>query len=103
MGVKLIKTPLKNGSVLVELEGLGGEADFYRVFDHMNQVIKPDASRDSVDSLCVMGTFRKDGISVRMSSEGINEWVSFQYDAAALSDEDNAKVARWLDELAAAL
>ena len=103
MKPNLIKTPLKNGSVLVELEGLGGESDFYSVFERMNEVIKPDFSRDSVDSLCVMGTFRKDGISVRMSSEGINEWVSFQYDAAALSDEDNTKVTGWLEALAAAL
>lgn len=97
------ETVMENGSILVELEGYGGDADFFRIFDLVNSVLEPETSRTSIDSLCAMGTFRKDGIPVRMSSEGLTENVSFIYDASELDRAQLAKVRSWFKLLEIAL
>ena len=72
---------LKNGSVLVAAE-------------HATY---------GVDSMCVDGSFRKDGILVRMSSECVTDDCCFHYDPTSLSPEDVAKVKCWINDIVAEL
>lgn len=94
---------LSNGQIMAEIEGWGGDADFYTVYDLVEKLIQPEAQRTTIDSLCVGGSFRRDGISVRMSSEGITENFSFVFNAAELSPQELEKLRGWLGAVASAL
>ncbi len=94
---------LKNGSVLVSVTGYSGESDFYAMYDIIKACIRPDEATYGVDSMCVDGSFRKDGILVRMSSECITDCCCFHYDAAHMSGEDIAQVKAWIAEIVAEL
>ena len=100
---KLTDHILPNGQTMTEIMGYGGDADFYTVYGLVEELIQPDTQRTTIDSLCVGGSFRKDGISIRMSSEGITDNFSFVYDARGLSGEDAEKLRSWLGAVAAAL
>lgn len=100
---KLIDRTLPNGQTMTEIAGYGGDADFYMVYGLVEELIRPDTQRTTIDSLCVGGSFRKDGISVRMSSEGITENFSFVYDTRAMSGAEAEKLRSWLASVAAAL
>ena len=77
---------LKNGQVLVSVTGYSGEEDFYLMFDIIKELLNPEHATYGVDSMCVDGSFRKDGLLVRMSSECVT-----------MSPEDVAKVRGWID------
>lgn len=94
---------LANGQIMAEIIGYGGDADFYTVYDLVEKLIQPEAQRTTIDSLCVGGSFRRDGISVRMSSEGITENFSFVFSAAGLAPQELEKLRGWLGAVAAAL
>lgn len=94
---------LKNGSVLVSVTGYSGEADFYAMYDIVRELLTPEHATYGVDSMCVDGSFRKDGILVRMSSECVTDCCCFHYDARSLSPEEIGKVRSWIEEIVAEL
>lgn len=100
---KLIDRILPGGQTMTEIDGYGGDADFYTVYELVERLIQPEAQRTTIDSLCVGGSFRRDGITVRMSSEGITDNFSFVYDARGLSGAETEKLRSWLGAVAGAL
>ena len=94
---------LKNGSVLVSINGYSGESDFYAMYDIIKELLAPEHATYGVDSMCVDGSFRKDGLLVRMSSECVTDCCCFHYDSPAMSPEDAAKVRGWIEQIAAEL
>ena len=79
---------LKNGSVLVAVTGYSGESDFYTMYDIIQELLQPEHATYGVDSMCVDGSFQKDGLLVRMSSECVTDDCCFHYDE---------KIKGWID------
>ena len=94
---------LKNGQVLVSVTGYAGEDDFYLMYGIMQELLSPEHATYGVDSMCVDGSFRQDGLLVRMSSECVTDCCCFHYDSTAMSPEDAAKVRGWIEQIAAEL
>lgn len=94
---------LKNGSVMVAITGYSGEEDFYAMYDIIKELIQPEHITYGVDSMCVDGSFRKDGILVRMSSECVTDDCCLHYDEANMPKEDVEKVKGWINEIVAEL
>ncbi len=94
---------LKNGSVLVSIDGYSGESDFYAMYDIIGELLQPEHATYGVDSMCVDGSFRKDGILVRMSSECVTDCCCFHYDAKNMAPEDVEKVKGWIGQIVAEL
>ncbi len=90
---------LKNGSVLVSINGYSGESDFYAMYDIIKELLAPEQATYGVDSMCVDGSFQKDGILVRMSSECVTDDCCFHYDPTALSPEEVEKVKGWITDI----
>ncbi len=88
---------LKNGSVLVAVTGYSGESDFYTMYDIIQELLQPEHATYGVDSMCVDGSFQKDGLLVRMSSECVTDDCCFHYDEKSLSPEDVEKIRGWID------
>lgn len=88
---------LKNGSVMVAITGYSGEEDFYAMYDIIKELLQPEHATYGVDSMCVDGSFRKNGILVRMSSECVTDDCCLHYDAANMPEEDIAQVKAWID------
>ena len=87
---------MKNGSILIIVNGYAGESDFYLMHDIVNELIQPEDSGFSVDSMCVGGYFNKDGLSIRSSSESPYDYCSFFYNPKNMSGEEEAKVKKWI-------
>lgn len=94
---------LKNGSVLLSVTGYQGESDFYTMYHIIEDLLQPEHITYGVDSMCVDGSFRKDGLLVRMSSECVTDCCCFHYEAAKLSPEDDAKIRGWIDQIVSEL
>lgn len=94
---------LRNGSVLVSVNNYSGETDFYAMYDIIKELLAPEHITYGVDSMCVDGSFRKDGILVRMSSECVTDNCCFHYDAAALSEEEVATIQGWINQIVTTL
>ena len=92
---------LKNGSVLVSVTGYAGETDFYNMQDVIRELLEPEHITFGVDSMCVDGSFRKDGLLVRMSSECVTDFCCFHYDEANLSPADTEKIKGWIAAIVA--
>jgi hypothetical protein len=102
--MELVKEiPLKNGQILVSINDYGGEEDFYCLFDIIKEQLNPEHATYGVDSMCVDGSFRKDGILVRMSSECVTDNCCFHYDPTTMTDAQVAQVKAWIDQLVTAL
>ena len=97
--MKLQEIQLKNGSVLVSVTGYSGESDFYAMYDVIKELLQPEHITYGVDSMCVDGSFRKDGILVRMSSECVTDFCCFHYDAKNLTDAQIAQVKAWIEQI----
>lgn len=91
---------MKNGSILTIINGYRGEKDFYLMYDIIDQLIHPDDSGYSVDSMCVGGYFVKDGIRVRTSSESPYDYMSFFYQPGDMSEEEVKRVEGWIEAVA---
>ena len=50
---------MKRGAILVDVCGYTGEEDFYAMHKIIDEVIKPEDSGFSVDSMCIGGYFNK--------------------------------------------
>ena len=94
---------LKNGSVLVSINGYSGESDFYAMYDIIKELLSPEHATYGVDSMCVDGSFRKDGILVRMSSECVTDDCCVHDDPTALTPEQVETVKGWINEIVAEL
>ena len=70
---------LKNGQVLVSVTGYSGEEDFYLMFDIIKELLNPEHATYGVDSMCVDGSFRKDGLLVRMSEDQFDVVTNVNY------------------------
>jgi hypothetical protein len=97
--MELKEIELKNGFVLVSVTGYGGETDFYAMYDIIGELLHPEHATYGVDSMCVDGSFRKDGILVRMSSECVTDCCCFHYDRANMAPEDVEKVKSWIAQV----
>ena len=94
---------LNNGQVLVSITGYGGEDDFYLMYEIIQSLLAPEHITYGVDSMCVDGSFRKDGLLVRMSSECVTDCCCFHYDPAAMSPQEAEKVRSWISAVVAQL
>lgn len=94
---------LKNGSVLVSILDYLGDEDFYAMYDIILEVLHPDSPTYGVDSMGIDGSFKKDGILVRMSSESAYDQCCFVYDPTKLSGEEVEKVKGWIDAVVGTL
>ncbi len=90
---------LKNGQILASVTNYSGEEDFYLIYDIIKELLKPDEATCGVDSMCVDGSFRKDGILVRMSSVCVTDECCFHYDPKTMTEEELSKVRSWLNDV----
>lgn len=94
---------LNNGQVLVSITGYSGEDDFYLMYEIIQSLLEPEHITYGVDSMCVDGSFRKDGLLVRMSSECVTDCCCFHYDPTTMSEADVDKVKGWISNIVAHL
>ena len=94
---------MKNGSTLVSINGYRGEDDFYMMYDIIKELVSPEHIKFGVDSMCVDGSFQKDGITVRMSSESAYDYCCLLYDPAQMSAAQIDQVKAWTNDIIAAL
>lgn len=94
---------LRNGQILVSVNGYSGEEDFYLMFDIIKELLEPEHATYGVDSMCVDGSFRKNGVLVRMSSECVTDECCFHYDPASMTGEEVEAVKSWIAMIVAEL
>lgn len=94
---------LKNGSVLVSILDYLGDEDFYAMYDIILELLKPDSPTYGVDSMGIDGSFKKDGLLVRMSSESAYDQCCFVYDPQSMTDAEVEKVKGWINDVVAEL
>ena len=94
---------LKNGQILASVTGYSGEEDFYAMYAIIQELLQPDEATYGVDSMCVDGSFRKNGLLVRMSSECVTDECCFPYDPKAMSEAEVSAVKEWLNAVVAEL
>lgn len=94
---------MKRGALLIDVLGYCGEEDFYAMHRIIDEILQPDDSGFSVDSMCVGGFFNKNGILVRTSSESPYDGLSFFYEPQKMSEEDVHKVEKWIDAVVSEL
>jgi len=88
---------LRNGDVLVSINGYSGEDDFYAMYAIIQELLQPEHITYGVDSMCVDGSFRKDGVLVRMSSECVTDDCCFHYEESKMDAETVALVKGWIE------
>ena len=89
--------PMKRGNVLVTVNGYFGEEDFYLMHQVICDELQPEDAGYSVDSMCIGGYMKKDGILLKTSSECPYDTCCFFYDASSLNDEETETVKKWID------
>ena len=90
---------LKNGTMLVSILGYLGDEDFYAMYDIILELLHPDTPTYGVDSMGIDGSFKKDGLLVRMSSESAYDQCCFVYDHRNMTAEEVEKVKGWINEV----
>lgn len=90
---------MKRGNVLVTVNGFSGEEDFYDLHRTAVAVLDPEDSGFSVDSMCIGGFLKKDGILLRTSSECPYDTCCFYYNEEELDEPDRDKVVSWIDAI----
>lgn len=88
--------PMKRGNVLVTVNGYFGEEDFYLMHKIICDELNPDDAGYSVDSMCIGGYMKKDGILLKTSSECPYDTCCFFYEKDKLSEEEAQKVESWI-------
>lgn len=89
--------PMKRGNVLVTVNGFFGEEDFYLLHKTAVEILEPDDSGYSVDSMCIGGFLKKEGILLRTSSECPYDTCCFFYNENELDDAGREKVTSWIN------
>lgn len=90
---------MKRGNVLVTVNGFFGEEDFYALHKAAVAVLDPEESGYSVDSMCIGGFLKKDGILLRTSSECPYDTCCFFYNEDELNEQDREKVLSWIERI----
>ncbi|MCR5785290.1 MAG: histidine kinase [Eubacterium sp.] len=90
---------LKNGQILITANGYAGEDDFYLMYEIIKEKISPEHIKFGVDSMCVDGSFIKDDITVRMSSESAYDYYCFVLDPAVINAEQIEIAKGWIEML----
>ena len=93
----------KRGNVLVTANCFFGEEDFYELHKTAVDVLEPEDSGYSVDSMCIGGFLKKDGILLRTSSECPYDTCCFFYNEEELDEKGKEKVTAWIDSIVARL
>lgn len=88
---------MRNGSVLVAVNGYEGEEDFYLMHNIIKELLTPEDEGYSVDSMCVGGYLRKDGLLIRTSSESPYDCCSFFYNPTKMQPDEVEKVKGWIE------
>ena len=91
--------PMKRGNILVTANGFYGEEDFYRMHQTALAVMSPDDAGYSVDSMCIGGYLKKDGILIRTSSECPYDSCCFFYNETELTQEQINQVREWIEAI----
>jgi hypothetical protein len=99
MDNRLEEYQLKNGSVLVSILDYLGDEDFYAMYKIILEVLNPDSPTYGVDSMGIDGSFKKDGLLIRMSSESAYDQLCFVYDPNKMTEEEVTKVKGWIDQV----
>lgn len=94
---------MKRGNVLVTVNGFFGEEDFYELHKTAVAVLDPEDAGYSVDSMCIGGFLKKEGILLRTSSECPYDTCCFFYNEEELNEKDREKVNAWIDSIVACL
>ncbi|MBR1780767.1 MAG: histidine kinase, partial [Oscillospiraceae bacterium] len=94
---------MNNGNVLLAVLDYLGDDDFYAMYDVILDVLHPDSPTYGVDSMCIDGSFIKDGLLVRMSSESAFDQCCFLYDSKKVSPEEEEKIKGWINDVVAEL
>lgn len=103
MDNRLEEYTLRNGSVLVSILDYLGDEDFYAMYDIILELLKPDTPTYGVDSMGIDGSFKKDGLLVRMSSESAYDQCCFVYDPTKMSEAEVEKVKGWINAVVSEL
>ena len=90
---------MKRGNVLVTVNGFFGEEDFYVLHRTAVEVLDPEDSGYSVDSMCIGGFLKKDGILLRTSSECPYDTCCFFYNEEDLDEKSREKVISWIENI----
>lgn len=90
---------LKNGQILITANGYAGEDDFYLMYEIIKEKLSPQHMKFGVDSMCVDGSFIKDDITVRLSSESAYDYYCFLLDPSQLSAEQISTAKDWITML----
>ena len=88
---------LRNGSVLISVTGYSGDDDFYAMYDLTKEMMNPETMSVGVDSMCIDGSFRKDGLLVRLASDCVNDTCCFHFDATSMTEAEQNKVRGWIE------
>ena len=94
---------LRNGSILISILNYLGDEDFYAMYNIILEVLQPDSPTYGVDSMGIDGSFKKDGLLVRMSSESAYDHCCFVYDPAKMTPEEIEKVRAWIEQVVSEL
>ena len=89
---------MKKGN-LITLDRYVGEEAFYKMHDAFNQLLSPEDSGYSVDSMCIGGFLKKDGILLRTSSECPYDTCCFFYNEDELNEQGKEKVMSWIEQI----
>lgn len=90
---------LKNGQILISINGYGGEEDFYLMYQVIQDLLAPEHITYGVDSMCVDGSFRKNGLLVRMSSECITDCCCLHYDPTSITETQLQTLDGWVNAI----
>ena len=103
MDNRLEEYHLSNGTVLVNILDYCGDEDFYAMYDIILEVLNPDTPTFGVDSMGIDGSFKKDGLLVRMGSESAYDQCCFVYDPKTMTEGEVEKVKSWINQVVSVL
>ena len=94
------KIAQKNGTVLVPLYSFEeGEESFEKLHAALLKIIEPDDAGYSVDSLCIGGYLKKDGILLKTSSTCPYDCCCLVYQPNELTKDQTQMLEGWIAQL----
>lgn len=90
---------MAKGLILITADGYLGDEDFYMIQDVIKEVLQPESITYGVDSLGATGSFIKDGLVIRMSSESPFDACCFDFKETDFTPEEREKIDVWLEEI----
>lgn len=90
------KYEMKHGAILIAVEDYTNDEAFGQMMKELTQIIEPDDWGYSVDSMCIGGYFRKDGILIRTSSECPYDCCAIFYEPSKMTEQEVEKTEEWI-------